>query len=296
MFGYFNPRNSISNFRNIRKNYRKYYCSTCKALQHNYGFLSKVLLSCDIALLAMFLNLDKRCAKAFKFPCFIYCGSFKNVKNNNVWRTIAAFNVLLFAGKINDDINDDDSLIAKIVSMIYKPTIKRATEDFPTMAKEINDGYLRILKHEEQNTDALTMAQVFSEMMCLAISSHLDISEQQKKFLVAITSWVYIIDALDDYESDLKKKRFNPFVVKGMCFKAYVESNGQNVLDIIDVIFANCLTYDDDSFNYIAAEILINNFIPDVTQKILAGISLKTVQLKATLLDFDRWLPWKEKN
>jgi len=293
MFGYFDPRNSKS-YSGIRPKYRRFYCSTCKAIEYNYGCLSKPLLSYDIALLAMVMNLDISNSKVSRFPCPFYCGSFKGIKNNEDWKKIAALNLLLFAQKLNDDILDDNSALAKTLVLVYGRSIKRATRDFPVMAKEISEGYLRIVEDEEQCADAGKIALDFSKMMVLAVSSYLMVTEQQRKFISAISSWVYIIDALDDYDKDAKKKLYNPFVEEGVRFDAYLNSHREDIAEMLADIFANCLTYDDDQFDYASADILLNQFIPDVTQKVLCGVSLKLVHLKAAFCERRLCLPREE--
>jgi hypothetical protein len=280
MFGYFNPRNSKSFFK-IRDKFKKYYCSTCKALQYNYGYLSKAFLSYDIALLVMLLDIDVNCAKPLNLPC-PYCGSFRNVKKNESWKAVAALNLLLFAEKLNDDIHDDKSLIAKILMKLYRVPIDRATNDFSLMAKETHTGYQRILELEESAADAITIATEFSKMMCLTLKSSFSMSEQQEKIISAVSAWIYIIDAVDDYDKDAKSGSYNPFVKKGLPFKKYLYVYWEDITSVLDRIFRNCLTYDDIDFDYQAAEILINQFIPDVTQKVINRVSLTATRLKLT--------------
>jgi len=265
----------------IKSKYKCYYCSTCKALEYNYGYFSKTLLSYDVSLLAMIMGLDTSKTMVSVFPCLLYCGSFKSVKGNDAWKAIAALGILLFAGKLDDDIYDDNSLKAKMAYKMYWLHIKRARIDFPEMARRISEGYLQIVEDEEQLADVTQIASDFSKMILLAVSSCFDVSKQQGKFITTISSWIYIIDALDDYDKDAKRKRFNPFVKDGVSFNDYLNSNIKYISDVFDSIFNDCLTYDDDKFDYTSAEILLNQFIPDVTQKVLNGESLTLVQIKA---------------
>ncbi|MDR0918291.1 MAG: DUF5685 family protein [Oscillospiraceae bacterium] len=287
MFGYFNPRNSIS-YLKIRNKYRKYYCSCCKALQYNYGNLAKTLLSYDVTVFAFFMNTDVSCAKNANIPCnFIgHCGSFENVKENNQWKAIGALNLLLVWQKLKDDIYDENLLYAKIGLRIYRKSIIRAINDFPNMAKEIEQGYERIVALEKENADVSTIAMAFSDMMYAALSSALCISEQQKLFFNAISSWIYIIDALDDYDKDLKKKRFNPLICQNMSFEDYIHFNSDNIVTVINDITQNCLNYTDSDFDYKSAKVILSEFIPEVTQIILKGMSLSLVRLKAMLTWF----------
>jgi len=279
IFGYFNPCNSKS-FLKIRDEFTKYYCSTCKALQYNYGRRAKTLLSYDISLLAMFLGLNTSCAKIPPIlPC-PYCGKFENVKNSNEWKAIATLNLLLCAEKFRDDVHDENSLISKIALSLYKKPINCATGNFPHMANEITEGYERIVNLEKQNADAITIAKAFSEMMYSAMSIYFKISEQQKKLIFAISSWIYIIDAIDDYDKDKKRNRFNPFLIEEMSYKHYINLHRESINETINNILVGCLTHDDDNFDYYSADVLLNEFMPDVSQSIINGVSLKNVRAK----------------
>jgi len=284
LFGYFNPRNSKS-YCAIRPKYRCCYCSTCKALEYNYGYLSKQLLSYDVALLAVILNVDTSATKVSRFPGPLYCGSFNSVKSNDDWKKIAALNLLLVATKLNDDILDDNSTLAKILFSAYGRTFKRAASDYPLMAKAISGGFLRIVEDEEQNADVQKISSDFADMMVLAVSSCMDVTDQQKRFISSISAWIYIIDALDDYDKDSTKGSFNPFVENGVRYKDYLKLKKESISELLESIFVNCLTYDDSQFDYISAEILLNQFIPDVNRIVLSGTSLKLVQLKATFCE-----------
>lgn len=279
MFGYFNPRN-CRHFLDIRTRFIKFYCSTCKSLQYNYGQASTALLSYDIALFAMFLNINTESIKIPRIACRPFCGSFENVKNNKEWKTIAALNLMSFAEKLNDNIRDDNSFIAKALLKIYAKPLEMAKRDFPTMAQEIRNGYICIVELENQNADCVSIARLFADTVLKSISAYLETTEQQKKFLYAISSWVYIIDALDDYDKDVKKGRFNPFIKEGQSFKTFYNSNREYIINTLNTSMGDSLTYDDDSFDYFAAEILLNHFIPDVTQKIVTGSSLSTIRLR----------------
>jgi hypothetical protein len=267
--------------------YKRYYCSTCKALEYNYGHLSKALLSYDVALITMFMGLNIKGSKVHKLRCLLYCGSFKCVRNNIEWKGIAAFSLLIFAGKLKDDVLDESSKKAKLLLQIYRKVIKRATNDFPEMARIIDEGLERIHKNEKLGADSFTISRDFSEMMWSSISCCIDITNQQKEFIITISEWVYLIDALNDYDEDVIKNRFNPFVEYGLNFKEYLAFHRQNILKRVEVSCADCLTYNDERFNYSAAEIILYQFIPDVTQKILNGDSLKMIKIKSKCINCD---------
>jgi hypothetical protein len=230
-----------------------------------------VLLSFDVSMLAMFNCLDVKTSRPLRIPCCcgLYCGRFSNIKGSEYWKFIAALNILLFAEKLQDNIIDDNSFFSKVLLIIFNQSITKAGKDFPYAKIQISKGYNRILELEKIQSNAETIATAFSEMICSAISDTLDISAQQRKFFRAVCSWVYIIDAVDDRDKDIKHGKFNPFTNS---------FNPETVRTIINQLTDSCLTYDDNDFDYRSAEIILNKFIPDVTEKILCKKSLRLAQ------------------
>jgi hypothetical protein len=152
----------------------------------------------------------------------------------------------------------------------------------PLMAKEIHEGYQQILSCEKKDSDAVTMATEFAKMIRLALSNNFNMSQQQIKIISAISAWIYIIDALDDYDKDVKTGSFNPFIIEGLSFKKYLNLYWEQVNKILKTILGDCLTYDDKDFDYQTIEVIIKQFIPDVTAKIFNEVSLRSTRLKLT--------------
>jgi len=204
--------------------YKNYYCGTCFALQYHYGQLSRLLLSYDITLFAVIIKLHKS-PMCDRLKCYGQAKCKKTLFLDNEWKKIAALNILLAAENLQDDIEDSKSVKAIIAQFIFGRVFKKAKNDFPELANCISDGYKKILEYEKANKGLLELAECFAEMMVNTAKMAFVIDETQKDFIHEISRWLYVIDALDDYNKDAKKGDFNPIVQSGVPFKDYIDSN-----------------------------------------------------------------------
>ena len=66
------------------------------------------------------------------------------------WKRIAAMSVLLAAGKMADDIADDNDIKAKIALCIFKKAASKAEKDYPEVADIFNRGLAEMSEMEKQ--------------------------------------------------------------------------------------------------------------------------------------------------
>jgi radical SAM protein with 4Fe4S-binding SPASM domain len=224
----------------------------------------------------MFINLDVENVVLKKRKSPINCGDFPNVDSNNQWNAIAALNILIFAGKLEDDIRDDNSLLAKTIYKIYSRIINKAKADFPQMSKAIEKGYAKIVEDEKQAANSIVIAQDFGEMMLTSISSVFQLTEQQTNITKLISGWIYVIDALDDYDKDIKEKHYNPFHVTDISFSTYVQEHLKEIDTVLLAILGSYSFYDEENFKYYSFGVIMYEFIPEVTYKILSEKKLRT--------------------
>ncbi len=207
MFGYLTLQNHQMTWK-MNRGYRNYYCGVCFGLGQNYGQLPRMLLSYDVALLAIMVGchdmpLQKR------FPCH---GKKKEKKCRfctEAWDQIAALDILLFQEKLKDDINDDRSILAALGRLVYAKPIRRAQKRYPRMAERISEGYKEMYGLERQNSRIRPIEERFADMMEEAVGTFRALEPWEAAYIRGISKWVYYIDALDDYEKDYKKKKFN---------------------------------------------------------------------------------------
>ena len=271
MFGYFRFKNQYSPY-SIQKIYKNYYCGLCFALERHYGQLSRMLLSYDVTTIAIIGAIHKE-------PCCdkITCAGCNQRKrmlfDDDLWKKTAGINILLAAEKLQDDINDENSFLSKIERLLFHNVIKKAQKDRPETLDIIKRGYKTIVEDEVKKADVIEIGKHFADMMLEVADSNYNLPQDKRLFVYEISRWLYYIDALDDYDEDVRKKRFNPLIMDNVTFKDYTEKYYSVIQRDLSDIFKNFeklkLSFSDESpENQILRSFLINT-IPSVTASVL---------------------------
>ncbi len=282
MFGYFRFKGKYTS-KNVQKAYKNYYCGLCFALAKHYGTLSRMLLSYDVATLAVLVGAHSQ-PLCNPIACVGECSCKQALFDNEVWKKLAALNILLAAEKMRDDIHDEGSLKAKAGSVIFSRPIAKAQRDYPEALKIIRSGYDKILALENENSDVLNIGAEFADMMASLAKSCFAAEEKQLKFIRSISVWLYYIDALDDYDKDIIKGRFNPLLIEGVDFSQYTNRFYTVINKDLKCIFEDFSEIKNmlgDSCEDKILRGLLDNTIPSVTCSVLKQQELpKLLHLK----------------
>lgn len=262
--------NQYSDYK-TQKVYKNYYCGLCFALDMHYGMLSRMLLSYDVTILAIALHAhpEPLCDK-------LKCTGCKACKQtyfrSEQWKKIAAVNILLAAEKMSDDIADERSFKAAAGAFFYKSVIQKATRDFPEIYQAIHQGYRAIQAAEKENGDVLLIGDRFADMMVGILDAGFTVSDTIREYVRQIARWLYFIDAVDDYDEDLKKKRFNPIAREDLSLRDYLLTRYPQLQQYLQSLYEKhdmlCAQLPEDPENEILVSILKNS-IPVVTSIVL---------------------------
>ena len=207
MFGYLAMHSNFQTFK-MHRCYANYYCGTCFALEHNYGQISRLLLSNDVSLLGILVKCHENPLKE-RYLCFGKCKEKHCIFHGGQWNQMAAINLLLINEKLKDDINDERSLKAVLGIFLLRRHFRKAESQFPQMARAISKGYEEMYKLERAGSGIRPIEECFADMMVNTLSECRKLEEWEVCYIRYISRWIYYIDALDDYEEDFKTGRFN---------------------------------------------------------------------------------------
>ncbi len=202
--------------------YRGLYCSLCKSLGKHFGVLSRLTLSYDITFLLLArLSFSKSVPSFKKGHCPFnpqkkcnYC-----INEDENLRYAAAISMFLFYFKVKDNI-EDSPFYKKLLIYLILPLaafwFKRAKKMYPEIAEEIALSMKKqreIEKGKTASSDkaAHESADILGKIMCYGFS---DKSDEIYRFGYGIGKFVYLCDASDDIEKDIKQKSYNCFVLK----------------------------------------------------------------------------------
>ncbi len=221
MFGYVKtdkPEMKVKEY----ETYRGLYCSLCKAMGKHFGVLSRLTLSYDITFLVL-ARLSFTCT----LPCFkVGRCPFNPIKKCNYCsnsqeelRYASAVAMMMFYFKVRDNISDGSAVKRLLMYLILpwaKVKYKKAKKMYGEIADIVETCMAGQSKVEKKNTTLADEASHNSAEALGRITAY-NINDSEGniyRFGYGIGKWVYLIDAFDDIEKDIKTKSYNVFVNK----------------------------------------------------------------------------------
>ncbi len=220
MFGYvkaYKPELKLAEY----DTYKAVYCSLCRQLGKDYGVFAKFILSYDFVFLAMLkLGLLEECCGYSKMRCpfnpLKKCMRLE--KQSEALEFSAACLVIMFYYKLLDDICDNGlkgKLRSGAILPIFKHYLKKAKKKYSEIDSKIADLMKAQERVEKENTNSIDKSAEPTAKMLEFVFSFGETNENTKRVLSSIGylagKWVYLIDAFDDLEDDIKRGSYNPF-------------------------------------------------------------------------------------
>lgn len=266
--------------------YNAYYCGICKSLGKNYGLIYRNLLNYDSVFLALALDsINAHFSDYEDFRCILHPIKKKiRCTDSMAIDYVTDITVYMTYLKLLDDINDDNSIMAKIGSTAFKSAYKKASGSIGDLTVTIK-GYLdKLTSLEKANSDSIDeTADCYGRIYSFIFTEKLTESMPEFKAVewlgYNLGRWIYIIDAYDDLESDIKKNRYNPILRR---FPNYSE-NGfieykKSIRDRMAFILYSALDEASKSYDLIDKSVnsgIIRNILYEglysVTEKVLNG-------------------------
>ncbi len=272
MFGYIKPYDPYL-YKKDDVLYKSVYCGVCKSIGSTCGQMARMSLTYDIAFLTVFYRsllgedvtlLQKRCiAHPFtKRPI---------AKRDKVFDKLALVNVILARHKLVDDKLDEKK--GNIKSVFVASGYKKAKKILPKIDDIVLKRYNELRTLEKADNGLIDEVSEKFGLMLADISDELfqeKATENTRNLFFYVGKWIYIIDALDDYDDDVKKGDYNPFVIR------YGEKSAKSLLekniDDFDFMFSDLFINIKENLNAIKFKFnrdLIDNIL-------LRGIPAKT--------------------
>ena len=256
--------------------YKALYCGICKSIKKSVGQIARFTLSYDMAFMsAIAHNILGVDVVIEKKRCIAHAIKRRPIaKPDEISKKIANTNVLLAYYKLKDDVLDENK--GNFKSSLFKKAYKKAKKNEPIIDRYIKTSCENLLKLEKANSDSIDM--VADEFASLFLNVSREIFKEKSttytdNLMYYVGKWVYLIDALDDYDKDVESKNFNVFynVYKKDSFKALVNDNKEDIFFIFKSIFVEI----EENFNKIEMKYNVDL----VKNIILRGLPTKTSQI-----------------
>ncbi|MBR3865038.1 MAG: hypothetical protein IKJ19_08020 [Clostridia bacterium] len=214
--------------------YKALYCGICKSIGKCSGTCARFTLTYDCAFLsAVIHNILGKDVVIKREHCIIHPITKRPIaKPDDISISIGALNVILAYFKIVDDINDNGR--GRLAKLLLNGAFKRAKKREPELERIVRENYAELSRLEKAGESSIDrIADPFANLLAQLSEELLGDKKTQEsyQFFYNFGKWIYLIDALDDYDKDVKKGNYNPFYVayKAQSFKDLKQEKGEEV-------------------------------------------------------------------
>lgn len=195
--------------------YKAMYCGLCKGIGCACGTKGRLVLNYDLTFLSVLAhNLMGIDVKIEKQHCVIHHIKKRQVAvPDELTERIGALNVILAYHKLNDDVLDSGK--GKTARKFFRSSYKKAKKKEPEFDKIVEKRYADLVAYEKTGGDSVDIsADPFGNMMAEVMKVLLGekCTQNVSELAYELGKWIYLIDALDDFDKDKKKNNFNVFV------------------------------------------------------------------------------------
>ncbi|MDF2539718.1 MAG: hypothetical protein K0S76_2739 [Herbinix sp.] len=233
MFGYVNIYKPELKMKDYYK-YKAYYCGLCKTLKEKYGRLGQMTLTYDMTFLIVFLtSLYESITRKEQHRCVVHPVKKHDMLTNEITQYVADMNIALSYHHLVDDWMDEKNIAGLAGAKILQKSYKSICRQYPRQCRVIHDS-LKLLKACEENneTNIDVVSRCFGDLMAELFVYHKDMWENSlRKVGFYLGKFIYIMDAYDDLDRDIKKSSYNP--LKSMYENSSYEVDIKNMLTMM---------------------------------------------------------------
>jgi hypothetical protein len=222
LFGYIRPLISELKVRELEL-YRSVYCGLCRAMKHSTGNLSRISISYDFVFCAFIrAALTGQSFNPEKRWCFLHPFEKRLIAaENEPLVDCALMSAVLTREKAYDNYHDS-RFLSKISTGMALPQVNRMLKlairkdpEVADVAKCVREKMDKLYELERSGCKSPDEpAQASGELLAEIFKYRLEGEKRSIASAVGIRvgRWVYLVDAADDYQSDLKNDQYNPFI------------------------------------------------------------------------------------
>lgn len=264
--------------------YKAAYCGLCKSIGRTCGLSGRFLLNYDLTFFSVLVhNLTDTDLNVEKQRCILHTVVKRPVAvPDALTDRIAALNVILARYKLNDNVIDTGK--GRVKRSFFAGAYKKAKKAEPLMDEIVKKRYDELLRLEKEKCDSPDMAadpfgQMMAELSDEILKTYAD--DDTRALFYSLGKWIYLIDAFDDFDKDVKKGAFNVFknAYRDCSDKEELKSkHGRDVVIVFGAIISEIaelsrkLNY---KFNHDLTDNVLLNGIREQTKKIMENKKCK---------------------
>lgn len=212
MFGYIvvhKPELKVRDY----ETYRASYCGLCRSLKKRHGRLGQMTLSFDMTFLALLLTgLYEPSTVTGCSRCLAHPMQRHHYRENPYFDYAADMNVMLTYYKCLDDWQDERKVTRLLFAKLLEGKMRKIRKLYGEKAEKTGRLLGELGELEKNNIcDIDKTAGFFGEIMAELFVYRADEWEEKlRRMGFFFGKFIYLMDAYEDIEEDLKKGRYNP--------------------------------------------------------------------------------------
>lgn len=216
MFGYVRPLTPELRVREL-DDYKAVYCGLCRTMGRRHGFFARFTLNYDFTFLVMVLAYGAEACQMVSCRCPAH--PFRKEKmcaGLPVLDAAADESLILSWQKLQDDVADHGffrGLGARLAALALTPAYKKAAAAQPEFARTVAACLDELHQLERERCPSLDRpADTFARILQAAAPDTGDDHRNRalEQLLYHTGRWIYLTDAWDDLEEDVRTGSYNP--------------------------------------------------------------------------------------
>ena len=212
MFGYVTICEPELKMKDLRK-YKAYYCGLCRKLKEDYGTMGQMTLTYDMTFAIILLaSLYEAKNRMNQHRCKVHPVKKQAMIENEITQYAADMNVLLAYYHMKDDWADEKKVSGLLGGGLLKKKAEKIAEQYPRQSKAIRESLQELSDCEKENSQEIDRsAGCFGRLMADLFVYKEDMWEETlRRMGFFLGKYIYIMDAYEDLEEDLRKQCYNP--------------------------------------------------------------------------------------
>ncbi len=237
MFGYVTVCEPELKMKDFRR-YKAYYCGLCQTLKERYGSLGQLTLTYDMTFAIILLtSLYEKEVESESHRCKVHPVKKQNMLRNEFSEYAADMNLILAYYHLKDDWQDEKKAGALLGMKALRKRAEKAVKQYPRQSKVIQRELKALARLEaEDSQDLDATAGCFGRLMEELFIYKKDMWEESLRAMgFYLGKFIYLMDAYEDLEQDLKDGNYNP--LKEL---RHAEDYEKRCGDILQMMMAEC--------------------------------------------------------